>query len=60
MKKRGDELGTSCLVQLVVIIILMPIFGLILSCSEEPENKIAGTILFIVGLIIWVLFFGSR
>ena len=49
-KSAGDELAMSFL----VLLLMLPIFGVALIGSKDPTKKTIGTVLLVVGLVIWV------
>lgn len=55
-RKRGDDAVVGCLVYAVLGLILMPVVGLFLVCSNDPEKKTWGWILLIVGIALWIFF----
>ena len=46
----GDELAMSFL----VLLLMLPIFGVALIGSKDPTKKTIGTVLLVVGLVIWI------
>ena len=60
MKKKDSDLAMNCLVYTILGVVLMPIVGTWLLCSEEKEVKIIGGILLVVGIILWIYFFGGH
>lgn len=50
-RKRDDDATVGCLVYAVLGLILMPVVGLFLVCSKDPEKKTWGWILLIVGIV---------
>ena len=56
-RKSGDDATLGCVVQTLLIIFLMPIFGLYLTTKKDAsnENRTLGWVLFIVGIVIWVI-----
>ena len=46
----GDELAMG----LIVFLLMMPIFGALLIGSKDPTKKTIGTVLLVVGLVIWL------
>ena len=48
-KGAGDELAMSFL----VLLLMLPIFGVALLGSKDPTKKTLGTVLLVVGVIIW-------
>lgn len=57
MKKSDNDLAMGCVVYAILFVLLMPLVGIWLLCMEETGAKIAGTILLIVGIILWIYFF---
>lgn len=49
-KSSGDELAMSFL----VLLLMLPIYGLFLIGSKDPTKKTIGTVLLVVGVIIWL------
>ena len=49
-KSAGDELAMSFL----VLLLMLPIFGVALIGSKDPTKKTIGTVLLVVGLVIWI------
>ena len=49
-KSAGDELAMSFL----VLLLMLPIFGVALIGSKDPTNKTIGTVLLVVGIVIWL------
>ena len=49
-KSAGDELAMSFL----VLLLMLPIFGVALIGSKDPTKKTIGTVLLVVGLVIWL------
>lgn len=51
-RRRDDDAAMGCIVYAVLGLILMPLIGLFLVCSKDPEKKTWGWILLIVGIIV--------
>ena len=51
-RKRDDDTAMGCIVYAVLGLLLMPIVGLFLVCSKDPEKKTWGWILLIIGLVL--------
>ena len=49
-KSAGDELAMSFL----VLLLMLPIFGVALIGSKDPTKKTIGTVMLVVGLVIWI------
>ena len=49
-KSAGDELAMSFL----VLLLMLPIFGVALIGSKDPTKKTIGTVMLVVGLVIWL------
>lgn len=47
----GDELAMN----LIVMLLMLPIYGLFLIGSKDPSKKAVGTVLLAVGLVIWLM-----
>ena len=54
-RKRDDDAALGCIVHAVWGLILMPVIGLFLVCSKDPEKKTWGCILLIIGLALLVI-----
>ena len=53
-RRRSDEDAIlGCLVYLLLIIFLMPIAGVYFLCKPDPNAKVGGALLLILGLILW-------
>lgn len=50
-KSAGDELAMSFL----VLLLMLPIFGALLLGSKDPTKKTIGTLLVVIGLVIWIV-----
>ena len=51
----SDDSGMGCLVMVILGLIAMPIVGLYMMISgQDSSQKTIGTILLIVGIIIWI------
>lgn len=50
-RKRDDDAAVGCIVYAILGLILMPVVGLLLICSKNPEKKTWGWILLIVGIV---------
>ena len=49
-KSAGDELAMNFL----VLLLMLPIFGVALIGSKDPTKKTIGTVLLVIGLVIWI------
>ena len=49
---RDDDAALGCVVYAILGIVLMPVIGLVLVCSKDPEKKTWGWILLIIGLVL--------
>ena len=49
-KSAGDELAMS----FIVFLLMLPIYGLLLMGSKDPSKKMLGTVLLVVGVVIWL------
>ena len=54
-RRRSNDDGIGCLVYALLGLFLMPIVGLFLACSKDPEKKTWGWILLAVGSILWII-----
>ena len=54
-RNRDDDAALGCVVYAILGIVLMPIIGLVLVCSKDPEKKTWGWILLIIGLVLLVI-----
>ena len=51
----SDDSGMGCLVMIILGLIAMPLAGLYMMISgQDSSQKTIGTILLIVGIIIWI------
>ena len=51
----SDDSGMGCLVMIILGLIAMPLVGLYMMISgQDSSQKTIGTILLIVGIIIWI------
>ena len=49
-RKKDDDTAMGCVVYAVLGLILMPVVGLFLVCSKDPEKKFWGCVLMVVGI----------
>ena len=49
-KSSGDELAMSFL----VLLLMLPIFGVALIGSKDPTKKTIGAVLLMIGMVIWI------
>ena len=59
-RRRDDDAAMGCIVYEVLGLILMPLIGLFLVCSKDPEKKTWGWILLIVGIILLAILGNGR
>ena len=52
-KKDDNELFYGCLLYGILAMFIGPILGLIFIVSDNPDRKILGWILLIVGIVLW-------
>ncbi len=57
-RESSDDAVLGCVVQALLIVFLMPIVGLYLATKKDAsnENRTLGWVLFIVGIVIWIIF----
>lgn len=53
--RRSNEEAPGCLIYALLLLYLMPVVGLFLMFSSDAEKRKFGTILFIVGVLIWLV-----
>ena len=51
-RNRDDDAALGWVVYAILGIVLMPVIGLFLVCSKDPEKKTWGWILLIIGLVL--------
>ena len=51
-RNKDDDAALGCIVYALLGLVLMPVVGLFLVCSKNPEKKTWGWILLIVGLLL--------
>ena len=51
-RRSDDDAALGCVVYAILGIVLMPVIGLFLVCSKDPEKKTWGWILLIIGLVL--------
>ena len=51
-RRRDDDAAMGCIMFAVLGLMLMPVIGLFLVCSKDPEKKTWGWILLIVGIVL--------
>ena len=56
-RRKDDDAVIGCLAYVLLAVFFMPIVGLVMVCSKDPEKKTWGWILLIAGIILW-LFIG--
>ena len=54
-RKKDDDAAMGCIVYGLLGLILMPIVGLFLAFSKDPEKRIWGWVLFAVGAALWLI-----
>lgn len=54
-RSSDDYTGLGCLAIIILGIILMPIAGLVMVLSEDPNKRTLGWILLIGGIILWII-----
>ena len=52
--RNDNDPAMGCIVYLLLTIFFMPIVGLVLVCSKDPQKKPWGWLLLIGGLILWI------
>lgn len=57
MRKKNNDFAMGCVAYAILFVLLMPLVGIWLLCLDNQEAKIAGAILLIVGIILWIYFF---
>ena len=50
-----DDGSTGCLAFALLVLFVMPVVGLMMVCSKDPEKKTLGWILLVVGTILWII-----
>lgn len=50
-----DDGSTGRLAFALLVLFVMPVVGLIMVCSKDPEKKTLGWILLVVGTILWII-----
>ena len=50
-----DDGSTGRLAFALLVLFVMPVVGLIMVCSKDPETKTLGWILLVVGTILWII-----
>ncbi len=53
-KRKDDDAALGCVVYAIIGMLLMPVAGLLLVCSKNPEKKTWGWILLVVGVVLWI------
>ena len=56
---KNDDATWGCIVNVIVGLILMPVVGLYLIASKDPEKKFWGWVLLAVG-IVFLIIIGNR
>ena len=59
-RKSDDDAAMGCIMFAVLGLMLMPVIGLFLVCSKDPEKKTWGWILLIVGIILLAILGNGR
>ena len=52
---KSNDSGIGCALVLMLAVFAMPLVGLYLAVAgEESEQKMLGTVLLLVGIIVWI------
>ena len=54
-RKKDDDAALGCVVRVIFVLILMPIAGLFLVGSKDPEKQKWGWVLLAAGTIFWLI-----
>lgn len=54
-RRSDDDAALGCVVYAILGMIFMPIAGLYLLGTKDPEKRTLGLILLIVGIILWII-----
>lgn len=53
-RRKKQSAGEELAVNFIVLILLLPVIGMFMLGSEDPNKKIFGGVLLVVGLFIWI------
>ena len=56
---KNDDTTWGCIVHAIICLLLMPVVGLYLIASKDPEKKFWGWVLLAVG-IVFLIIIGNR
>ena len=54
-RKHKNSAGDELAINVTVSLLMLPLFGLILLGSDEPNKRTTGMVLLVIGLIIWYI-----
>lgn len=57
-RKSSDDAALGCVVQALLIVFLLPVFGLYLATKQDAaeDTRTMGWIMFAIGIVIWIVF----
>lgn len=54
-RRKDDDAAMGLIVLLLLIVFALPLVGLYYLLQNDPSKRILGTILLIVGIILWII-----
>ena len=51
---KDDDAAIGCVVYLLLIVFLMPLAGIYFLSKPNPNAKLGGAVLLVVGLVLWI------
>lgn len=51
----GNDSGMGCLVMILLGLFALPLVGIYFMAKGNEDDKIIGTIMLIVGIVIWIM-----
>ena len=54
-RRSSDDAAMGCVAFAILALLFMPIVGLVMICSKDPDKQTWGWILLVVGAILWLM-----
>ena len=56
-RRKKNDPALNFTVGTILVILLMPIVGLVLTFNQNLKKQILGMVLLVVGILLWLFFF---
>lgn len=56
-RRKKNDPALNFAVGTILVILLMPIVGLVLTFNQNLKKQILGMVLLVVGILLWLFFF---